>query len=100
MNRQATEREEAQRDLQCKLAEMNRIAAEICEIGLRAGVDCVDFLGHQIRFAIDGEPAHDRSARITAKEWSSSSFGCYPSDEDWEWFHGPNPPPKPWDFDY
>lgn len=92
-------KEEAQRELQAKLAEMNRIALEMCELGLQAGIDHVDFLGHQIRFAIDGESSHYRTPRITDAEWRSSSFGCYPSDGDWEWFHGPNLPPKPYDYD-
>src|SRR5512146_1358253 len=53
--------EEKQRLLQGKLAEMTQLAQAVCELGLELGLDYVPFLGNQIRFAIDGEPAHDRS---------------------------------------
>lgn len=90
-------RDEKQHLLQSKLVEMTRLACEACELGLDLGIDRVDFMGGMMIFAIDGEPSHDRSPLMTKAEWSSSNFGCYPSDEEWTWFHGENPPPKPYD---
>lgn len=92
--------DERQRELQAKLADMARLAREACEIGLELGIDRVDFMGGKMIFAVDGNPSHDRSPLLTKAEWSASNFGCYPSDEEWEWFYGPFPPSKPYDCDY
>lgn len=92
--------DEKRRLLQSKLVEMTRLAREVCNLGLDLSIDKVDFMGGEMIFAVNGKPSYDRSPLMTKAEWCASNFGCYPSDEEWEWFHGPNPPPKPYDLDY
>jgi hypothetical protein len=63
----------------------------------KLGLEQLDFLGGILKWG-DGGIDADGGPRIF-EEWNQSSFDCYPSDEHWEWLHGPNPPPKPYDDD-
>lgn len=89
------EREKLQHKMQSNLLSAQSQIAAAIECAKQLGLDHINFMGGIVKWSHDGMDAAG-GPRIW-NEWKASDFDCYPTDEQWEWFHGENPPPKPYD---
>lgn len=106
-------KEQAEREMQIRLAEMNRIVAEMNEIAIAGKIERVEFMGQYLKFGVKrgytwedaevegGYKCEDvrvlefipaASGPLLSEDyWSYSSFRCWPSDGQKRWLDGDGP---------
>ena len=89
------EEERLKKLVQANLASAHSQVLAAIAAAKQLGLEQLDFMGGILKWGVGYEEAHG-GPRVF-EEWNASTFDCYPTDEQWEWLHGPNPPPKPYD---
>lgn len=90
-------RNEALEVIDSLLSEMRSITDVIADLAYEHGIDFVDFMGSMIKFGITrhsyktGEDVFVPAVSgpiISNEYWNSSSFECWPSEEQRRWLYG------------